>query len=119
MKQVICIRKDLKMRRGKEIAQGAHASSKFMVDLLSKGKSWSDKHIEWLNSGTKKVCVQINSEQEMIDLWNKAREKGITAHMIKDSGLTEFDGVPTLTALAIGPDHDELIDTITGHLSLY
>lgn len=119
MKQVICIRKDLKMRRGKEIAQGAHASSKFLIDLLLSGKKLTDKQIEWLNAGTKKVCVQVNSEQELIDLWNKAREKGITASLIRDSGLTEFDGVPTLTALAIGPDHDGIIDQVTGELSLY
>jgi len=30
-KQVIVIRKDLKMRRGKEIAQGAHASIAFLT----------------------------------------------------------------------------------------
>lgn len=33
-KQVIVIRRDLKMRRGKEIAQGSHASMAFMSHLL-------------------------------------------------------------------------------------
>ena len=34
IKQVILIRKDLKMRRGKEIAQGSHASMEFLVSRI-------------------------------------------------------------------------------------
>lgn len=119
MKQIICIRKDLKMRRGKEIAQGAHASTKFLIDLLQKGKSLNEKQQEWINNGSKKVCVKVDSEEELLSLFNEAKEKGITVALIRDSGLTEFNGVPTLTALAIGPDKDDLIDSVTGKLSLY
>ena len=34
LKQVILIRKDLKMRRGKEVAQGSHASMAFMTEKI-------------------------------------------------------------------------------------
>jgi len=34
IKQVIVIRRDLKMRRGKEIAQGAHASMMFLSEAV-------------------------------------------------------------------------------------
>lgn len=115
MKQIIIIRKDLKMRRGKEIAQGAHASGKFMME----GGLHSDEAEEWARTGTKKVCVRVDSEQELLDLYQKGLAAGLFSHIIRDSGLTEFNGVPTLTACAIGPAKDEDIDPITGHLSLY
>lgn len=119
MKQVILIRQDLKMRRGKEIAQGSHASSKFLLSLLLANKKLTDAHISWINQGMKKVCVQVNSEQELLALWEKARDNGLISSLIQDSGLTEFDGVPTFTACAIGPDEDDVIDMITGNLQLY
>lgn len=119
MKQVILIRKDLKMRRGKEIAQGAHASSKFLVDVCASGKQLSDSQKAWISSGMKKVCLQVNSEEELLTLWKKAKDNKLTSSLIRDSGLTEFNGIPTLTSCAIGPDEERLIDAITGHLSLY
>ena len=33
-KQVIVIRRDLRMRRGKEIAQGAHAATAWLAELV-------------------------------------------------------------------------------------
>jgi PTH2 family peptidyl-tRNA hydrolase len=40
-------------------------------------------------------------------------------HLVQDAGLTEFGGVPTYTAVAIGPDYDDRIDPVTGDLELY
>ncbi len=36
-----------------------------------------------------------------------------------DEGATEFAGVPTVTALAVGPDYSDLLDPVTGWLDLY
>ena len=130
IKQVIVIRKDLKMRRGKEIAQGAHASMKWLVDRLEyrtralnahfyHEPSFSDVENGWLQGLFKKVCLQVNSEEELIDIYTKAFGAGLVVKLITDSGLTEFDGVPTRTCLAIGPDLAELIDPITKELKLY
>lgn len=38
--------------------------------------------------------------------------------MIVDSGKTEFNGISRKTCIAIGPSQSEIIDRITGHLSL-
>ena len=115
MKQVIIIRKDLKMRRGKEIAQGSHAAMAFLLN----GNFKSDNLTKWLQGGQTKVCLQIHSEKELLELHKKAKEMGLTSNIITDAGRTEFGGVPTKTCMAIGPNKSKDIDKVTGDLKLY
>ena len=130
IKQVIIIRKDLTMRRGKEIAQGSHASMAFLVEqLIKKGVddakmqefkiNLSDLEKAWLSRGMAKVCLRVNSEQELLEYHQKALDAGLSSHLIQDSGRTEFKGQPTYTACAIGPDEVQKIDAITGELVPY
>lgn len=147
IKQVIVIRKDLNMRRGKEIAQGSHASSQFLVEQsrptvagwlliffarllrtfggvipsdrqLSARPFDKDEH-EWLDGLFTKVCLRVNSETELVQIYDNAKQAGLKTYLIIDSGKTEFNGEPTKTAVAIGPGCSEKIDAITGSLSLY
>ena len=126
-KQVILIRKDLKMRRGKEIAQGSHASMEFLVSRIrhqpERGTGavidLSENEWTWIAAGMGKVCLQVSSEEELLEHHHKARQLGLCSHLIRDSGRTEFGGVPTLTACAIGPDEADKIDAVTGDLKLY
>jgi PTH2 family peptidyl-tRNA hydrolase len=130
IKQVIVMRKDLNMRKGKMIAQGAHASLKVILDLmvpLNCGSSHKSKilHViknsyldEWINGLFTKVVVYVNSEKELLDIYEKADHFAILCSLIKDAGNTEFHGIPTYTCCAIGPDRGEIIDKITGGLSL-
>jgi PTH2 family peptidyl-tRNA hydrolase len=127
-KQIICIRKDLNMRRGKQIAQGSHACLKAILDLMVKLSpvedeitlNYSDKPYlkDWLEGKFTKICVSVNSEEELLEIYNKAKNKGLICSLITDAGLTEFGGVPTITCCAIGPGWDIEINDITGHLSL-
>lgn len=127
IKQVILIRKDLKMRRGKEIAQGSHASMEFLVSRIrhqpERGTGavidLSEDEWMWIAAGMGKVCLQVNSEEELLAHHHKACQLGLSSHLIRDSGRTEFGGVPTLTACAIGPDEVDKIDAVTGDLKLY
>ena len=126
-KQVIVIRRDLKMRRGKEIAQGSHASMAFitkrMLRCLESTNTpyayMSDAERAWIRSSFRKITCQVDSLEEMLELADKAKEAGLEVHVIEDNGLTEFGGVKTVTALAIGPDYCEKIDPVTNHLRLY
>jgi PTH2 family peptidyl-tRNA hydrolase len=127
-KQVIVIRRDLRMRRGKEIAQGAHAATAWLADRVLKGMrpNGSVDHLAlspaeraWLESSFRKVTVKVNSEEELMAAYHQALEAGLVVHLVTDRGLTEFGGVPTRTCLAVGPDYDDRIDQITGHLELY
>lgn len=133
VKQVIVIRKDLKMRRGKEIAQGSHASVKFLSDRIRKvtnhrvpsmaGEHFpvflSDVEEAWIMGSFAKICLRVESEEALLALHEKAQEAGLVSSLIQDAGRTEFHGVPTYTCLAIGPDEAEKIDVITGDLKLY
>jgi PTH2 family peptidyl-tRNA hydrolase len=117
IKQVIIIRKDLKMRRGKEISQGAHSAMAFLIE--NGGKPFDLETKNWLQDGQTKITLQINSEKELEELHAEAKEMGLRSHLITDAGRTEFDGVPTKTCLAIGPNRASDIDEITGNLKLY
>lgn len=119
-KQAIIIRRDLSMRRGKEIAQGSHASMAFLVHrLFSERPAFSEAEVAWMRGGMAKICLQVASEAELTELHGKAVAAGLVAELIRDSGKTEFNGVPTLTCLAIGPDEASRIDAVTGGLKLY
>jgi PTH2 family peptidyl-tRNA hydrolase len=117
-KQVIVMRNDLNMRKGKMIAQGAHASMSFLLKEDAAYNAAQDDIAEWLESSFAKVCVYVNSEEELINIYEQAKEKGLIVHMITDLGRTEFKGIPTKTCLAIGPNKSEKIDEITGNLKL-
>ena len=123
VKQVIVMRHDLKMRRGKQIAQGAHASMSFLTRKLQSKSSiciddFTPNEQTWIMGSFAKVCVRCNSEEELMAIYNKAIEMGLEVHLITDSGRTEFHGQPTRTCLAIGPDEATMIDQVTGHLEL-
>ena len=123
VKQVIVMRHDLKMRRGKQIAQGAHASLAFLTRRLQKYGHTSLANCTtaertWLTDGFAKVCCRVDSEEDLLAIRDKAQEAGLEVHLVTDSGKTEFHGEPTNTCLAIGPDDVEKIDAITGELQL-
>jgi PTH2 family peptidyl-tRNA hydrolase len=123
IKQVIVMRHDLKMRRGKQIAQGAHASMSFITRKLQSQPSiciddFSHSERTWILGSFAKVCVRCNSEEELMAIHDKAIDMGLEVHLITDSGRTEFHGQPTRTCLAIGPDEASKIDHVTGHLEL-
>jgi peptidyl-tRNA hydrolase, PTH2 family len=127
-KQVIVIRRDLRMRRGKEIAQGAHAATAWLADrvLNTLSPERAADHVvlspaerAWLQGSFRKVTVKVNSEEELIAVYQKALDAGLVVHLITDRGLTEFGGIPTRTCLAVGPDWDDLVDPVTGDLELY
>jgi len=129
IKQVIVIRKDLKMRRGKEIAQGCHAAMKAILD---EGYYQLENEVglpllvvpmqpvvcEWLTGIFTKICVSVNSEDELLDVYQQAKESGLICSLIQDVGLTEFGGNATYTAVAVGPAESAAVDKITGELKL-
>jgi len=130
IKQVLIVRKDLNMRKGKMTAQGSHAS---MAPLFGRDKAQvhandngtftlsftltADEY-HWFNILSAKIVVGVNSEAELMEVYNKAVAMNLPVALIQDAGLTEFGGVKTYTAVGIGPVQAHLVDQITGHLTL-
>jgi PTH2 family peptidyl-tRNA hydrolase len=124
-KQVIVMRKDLGMRKGKMIAQGAHASLKVLTDRRVASTSAETFAIEltpamaaWLGGRFTKVCVSVDSEAALDAVVARARAANVPVALIVDAGKTEFHGVPTKTCCAVGPAWADEVDAITGELPL-
>lgn len=111
-KQVILVRKDLKMSKGKVAAQVAHGAVEAVL------KSDKSKVSTWRNQGMKKVTLSVNSEKELYKFLQIAKDSGIVTALIKDAGRTEITP-GSVTVLAIGPDEENVIDTVTSELSIY
>lgn len=132
VKQVIVVRTRypdgkggfFKPRTGKLIAQGAHASMKVFFDRARISDNLgmliplTNEMRLWATGQFAKVCVRAESEAQLLDLHKQAMLASLPCAIIQDSGKTEFHGVLTYTALAIGPAKAEDIDPITGGLAL-
>jgi PTH2 family peptidyl-tRNA hydrolase len=146
IKQVIVIRRKypdgkggfFQLRTGKLIAQAAHASMKVLLDKmdfydvsLTTPPASSPRFAElsmimpksgclykWLNSPFTKIVVYVDSEEELLEIKQKAEDAGILCALVTDAGKTEFHGEATNTVVAVGPEESEKIDKITGHLRL-
>jgi PTH2 family peptidyl-tRNA hydrolase len=133
VKQVVCVRKDLNMRKGKIAAQVAHASLKVLLDRMSinhyhygRGSmtewvlstDWGTPMHDWLTNSFTKIVLYVESEDAITALANRCHFMQVPYAVITDAGRTEFHGEPTVTCIAIGPDYSEKIDDITGDLPL-
>ncbi|WP_459192780.1 peptidyl-tRNA hydrolase Pth2 [Halosimplex sp. J119] len=112
MKQAIVARADLGMGEGKLAAQVAHASLMAVEDADRKAEN------EWKGSGQKKVVLQADSESQLFELADKAEREGLPHAVVRDAGHTQLEP-GTASALAVGPARDDLVDKVTGDLSLY
>lgn len=138
-KQMIVMRRDLKMRKGKIAAQAGHACVEAVLMALARegrlgevrvtpDQSWiyledegapATPLSDWFDAGVAKVCVYVDSEEELLDLAARGRELGFAVALVRDAGHTEFHGEPTYTCLAFEPLAAEQIDPLTGDLPLY
>ena len=111
MKQVILVRSDLKLPKGKLAAQVSHAS----LEAALKSKSMTVK--EWQEDGAKKVVLKVADEKELRGFEKRASDAGLASALIADAGRTVLEP-GTITCLGIGPDDEEKIDKITGNLKM-
>lgn len=111
-KQVILIRADLKLPKGKSSAQAAHAAVEAVL------RSDKSKLKAWHSQGQKKVVLKVKDEKELYKYNQLAKESGLKTAVITDAGKTVV-APGTVTCLAIGPDEEEHIDLITKDLKMY
>ena len=113
MKQVIVIRKDLKLGKGKMAAHVAHVS---LAAYRKVKKGHPDVAEEWEAWGEKKIVASVESERELIELFERVKRE-VPCELIRDAGLTQIEP-GTITALGIGPWEDGVIDKFTKDLKL-
>jgi PTH2 family peptidyl-tRNA hydrolase len=113
-KQVIIIRTDLKMSKGKLAAQAGHAAVSAAEEARKKKPEWWKT---WLEEGQCKIAVKAKSEEELLRLIQEAKTLHLPCALICDRGLTELPP-NTITCVGIGPAPSSQIDKITGSLPL-
>jgi PTH2 family peptidyl-tRNA hydrolase len=138
-KQMIVMRRDLRMRKGKIAAQAGHACVEATLMALARegrldqvrvtaSQNWvylddEDTPVtplsSWFDAGVAKVCVYVDGEEALLELAQRGRAAGFAVALVRDAGFTEFHGEPTYTCLAFEPLFPDQIDPITGNLPLY
>jgi peptidyl-tRNA hydrolase, PTH2 family len=111
LKQVILVRKDLKLPKGKMAAQVAHAA----LDAALKAEK--DIMQEWLKSGAGKIVLSVENERELVRFFGMAKDARLPSSLITDAGHTVVEP-GTKTCVGIGPAKTERIDALTGNLKL-
>ncbi len=111
LKQVIIVRRDLKLSPGKLAVQVAHAS------LEAYRRTDSRARHAWEESGAKKVVVKVPDLKALLETQEKARKMKLPHALIKDAGRTELPP-GTITALGIGPCPEREMDRVTRDLKL-
>jgi PTH2 family peptidyl-tRNA hydrolase len=111
-KQVILMREDLNLPKGKMAAQAAHASVEAVF--------FSDKEIvaSWRKEGMKKIVLKVKDEKELLRYLQYAKDSNLVTAMITDAGHTVVEP-GTKTCVSIGPDLETKIDRVTENLPLY
>ena len=110
-KQVILVRSDLKLPKGKLAVQSAHASSSALI------KSHKDDMKKWQACGMKKVVLKVKDLDELLKYKQEAEDLGLVVALIEDAGKTVVEP-GTITCLGIGPDKEEKIDKVSGKLKM-
>ena len=115
VKQVIIVRADREMGRGKAAAQCGHAAVSGYLECL---KAHKDVAQEWLQSGQKKIVLKVDGDEALVRFYEAFKFKKIPCSLVSDAGLTQLPP-GTRTALGVGPWKSDEIDILTRGLKLF
>lgn len=113
-KQALIIRLDLRIGRGKIAVQCSHAAVSAAEEARNHFPHWWKA---WLQEGQRKIALKVPDLETLLHLEDKARRNRLPVYLVRDMGLTQ---VPpdTVTCVGIGPAPSNLMDNLTGGLSL-
>ena len=113
IKQVVVVRTDLDMGKGKIAAQVGHACVLGAEHVRKSNPEWFS---EWLE-GQEKVVLKVANLKELEQVKKNVIEFGLPWSEVTDAGHTQI-APGTITCISIGPGPEETIDKITGGLKL-
>lgn len=113
IKQVIVIRTDLDMGKGKIAAQVGHACVLGAEHVRKSHPEWFKKWWE----GQEKIVLKVSSIKELLEVKRHAIDLDLPWSEVTDAGHTQI-APGTVTCISIGPAPENLIDKITGDLKL-
>jgi len=125
LKQVILLRRDLKLRRAEAAALASKASMAFIVEGDESDRSGSVQvelsgiEAEWMLGSSTRIVLGVTSEDAMRKLLLKAEIQGVSTYEITGSSSGKADEGIQLIAAALGPDDSDKLDLITGNLKLF
>ena len=114
IKQVLVVRTDLGMGRGKMAVQCSHAAISSAELARTRFRNWYDK---WMREGQAKIALKVKDEDQLLKLEKRARGIPIPSYIVRDMGLTQVP-TGTITCLGLGPAPVDTVDTLTGKLRL-
>jgi len=113
LKQVIVVRMDLDMGKGKIAAQVGHAC---VLGSENVRKSHPDWFKNWW-AGQEKIVLKVPGPKELEYVKNHAIDLDLPWSEVTDAGHTQI-APGTTTCISLGPAPEELINKVTGDLKL-
>ena len=113
VKQVIVVRTDLDMGKGKIAAQVGHACVLGAENVRKSKPDWFKTW--WL--GQEKVVLKVSGLKDLEEIKKHAIELDLPWSEVTDAGHTQI-APGTTTCISVGPAPEELINKITGDLKL-
>jgi len=113
-KQALIIRLDLKIGRGKIAVQCSHAAVSAAEEARIRFPQWWR---QWLEEGQRKIALKVQDLESLLHLEDTARRNRLPVYLVRDRGLTQLPP-DTVTCVGIGPAPSNLVDNLTGNLSL-
>lgn len=119
------------MPEGKLASQVAHAAVANVLNLtdtvtIKDGMIYrtisypvDSPEADWIDNSFTKVLLGVDTEAEMLAIYEKAKLAGLNVSLIEDEGRTVFNGVTTITTIGIGPHAREAFTGLTDHLKRY
>ncbi|KAJ0261077.1 Aminoacyl-tRNA hydrolase [Hirschfeldia incana] len=112
-KMVLVVRNDLKMGKGKIAAQCSHATLGLYKKLVRRAPKALNS---WEECAQPKVVVKIETEDEMLDLQERAKSLKLPTHITIDAGRTQIAPNSRTVMAILGPV--QVVDEVTGGLKL-
>ena len=121
VKQVIVIRKDLRLRKNKLVSLAIRATMQFILDNNESDRpdelqvKLSQQEVYWLKNSFDNDILVVSSQDALSDIILKAELNGINVYSIFEKSKKSDEG-PQLICAAFGPDEEDRISQVVGNL---